>query len=128
VVFREPPRDGVPARDDVFFFLATLLATLLAAVFPPRDADRVPRALFGAALRVEPRLLADPLFGAALRVEPRLLALPRELLRALPFLRAEDREVFREPPRPAFLVRFATFNLRELQRVQVRGTCPRDIL
>jgi len=106
-VFREPPRDDVPARD-VFL----LVAVLLAAVFPPRDPDRVPRALFGAALRVEPRLLARP----------------RELLRALPFLRAEDREVFREPPRPAFLVRFATFNLRELRRVQVRGTCPRDIL
>lgn len=83
VGFRELLRDALARA--VFF----------AAVRPVRDRERVPPALL----------------GAALRVEARLRAIPRELLRALPFFPAAAREVFREPPRPAFLAFFATFSL-----------------
>jgi hypothetical protein len=108
---RERLRDAVERE---LFFFATLL--------PVRDRGDVPRALFGAAFRAVLRFrdVLDLRAGVFFR------AAPRELLRAPRLPPADGREVLREPPPRAFFAFFATSNLPELRRVQVRATCPRD--
>jgi hypothetical protein len=80
----------------------------------PRDRDDVPRAFFGAALRAVVRFRAElalrvVLFLRAVVAFRGVLRLRVVLrLRAPPFRRADGREVFRDPPRPAFLAFLAT--------------------
>jgi hypothetical protein len=85
---------------DVFFFAVRAFGRGFAPL----------RVLFGAALRRAGPLRATELFRAVRlpRVGLRFFDDARELLRVLRVRPADDREVFREPPRPAFFVFLAT--------------------
>lgn len=121
---RDGPRDPVaaraerdPADRDVFF---------VAARVPVRGFGEARRVLFGAALRVPFGAAFRAFFGAAFRVAARfatpvrfrgvvrLRAVlrfrdePREALRALRVRPPDEREGFREPPRPVFLAFLTT--------------------
>jgi hypothetical protein len=112
-VVGDPVERGVADRDgrdalragaldlDVFFFAVRAFGRGFAAVR---------RVRFGAALRRAVPLRATELFRAVWlpRVALRFFDDARELLRVLRIRPADDREVFREPPRPAFFVFLAT--------------------
>jgi hypothetical protein len=111
-VVGDPDERGVADRDgrealragaldlDVFFFAVRAFGRGFASL----------RIRFGAALRRAVPLRATELLRAVRlpRAVLRFFDDARELLRVLRVRPADDREVFREPPRPAFFVFLAT--------------------